>query len=385
MSARSKSFSSQSLVADPASVRSRGISSQVVVQDPAHVRARSFSVQVPVQDPGTVRSAGFSIQVLQQVPSPHTIVQRVFNGTYKRLEPGYQMTTIVFPTLKGLMYDIVKRPRFSTKKDESVGGQETRTPFYAFPKWEYELAFDYLPDNATQTSDLKTLMNFFLARHGSYDTFLFHDPDDYQVVDGAIGTGDGTTNEFTLTRLAGLQEPVGQVAFTDHTTMTSAMVSGDHFLVPAPQNTFTTGDGPFYLRADVNTVLPAPLRQDIPYWVYAPVAANPQNVKLCISHADALAGTYVHLISAGSGTFYLYQSNITVKDNGVTVAATDYYITQPNQLVFNAPPTAGHLITATFDFYFLVRFMEDSSDFNKFMDKLWELKKCSLISVPSFQ
>lgn len=293
------------------------------------------------------------------------------------------MTSIVFPTLAGLTFDIIKRPRFSTKADKSVGGQSTRTPFFPYPVWEYELAYDYLPDSSIDSANsLQTLMNFFLARQGGYDTFLFQDPDAYQVTDGPIGTGDGTTTTFTLSRLAGLKEPIGQVNFTDHYTLTSAMTSGVTINVPSPQNTFTIGDGPFYIRADVTTTLPAPLRQDTPYWVWTPGAANPQTIKFAPTHADALAGTnLIDLQSTGDGTYYLYQPNLTVKVAGSTV--TNYHMQQPNQIVFDTAPTAGQAITATFNYYMLCRFQDDTADFNKFADKLWELQKITFETVPS--
>lgn len=62
-----------------------------------------------------------------------------------------------------------------------------------------------------------------------------------------------------------------------------------------------------------------------------------------------------------------------IKDNGG--AAGSYNIgTNPGQIVFNIAPTAGHTLTWTGTYNWWCRFDDDSNDFEKFMNTLWELK-----------
>jgi len=60
---------------------------------------------------------------------------------------------------------------------------------------------------------------------------------------------------------------------------------------------------------------------------------------------------------------------------------TSYSVTPPNQIVFVSAPTSGHSITASFQFWFVCRFLEDKADFEKFMNQLWEVGKLEFKSV----
>lgn len=65
-----------------------------------------------------------------------------------------------------------------------------------------------------------------------------------------------------------------------------------------------------------------------------------------------------------------------VDPGGWTVNAATGVVTMAS------PPAGAAVITATFSFYFRMRFVEDSMPFEKFMHKLWEVKQIAMISVP---
>lgn len=48
---------------------------------------------------------------------------------------------------------------------------------------------------------------------------------------------------------------------------------------------------------------------------------------------------------------------------------------------FNSAPASSAAITATFSYYFPVRFLQDDPEFGNFMNNLWELKKLDFQSV----
>lgn len=117
------------------------------------------------------------------------------------------MSTATFPSLPGLAWSVDKYPEFSTVVRTASSGQETRVALWAAPRWRFTLTYDLLRADATQ--ELQSLMGFFLARQGQYDSFLYRDPDDGAVTGQPIGTGDGTTAAFQLVRaLGGFVEPV---------------------------------------------------------------------------------------------------------------------------------------------------------------------------------
>jgi uncharacterized protein (TIGR02217 family) len=106
----------------------------------------------------------------------------------------------------------------------AVSGKEYRYSLSEYPVWEYELSYEFLDDSPYRVSAFKTLMGFFLTMRGSYDTFNFKDPDDFLAIGSPLGTGDGSTTDFTFVRsLYGFLEPVGLV---DTDNSVSVMIDG---------------------------------------------------------------------------------------------------------------------------------------------------------------
>ncbi|WP_207000750.1 DUF2460 domain-containing protein [Trinickia mobilis] len=118
------------------------------------------------------------------------------------------MSNNVFPTLAGLGWSFVRTPIWSTLIQKTQSGRELRIANMANPLYKWSLTFDVLRNSGGFT-ELQTLMAFFNARQGSYDSFLFQDPDDNFVTAQQIGTGDGSTTTFTVLKsFGGFIEPV---------------------------------------------------------------------------------------------------------------------------------------------------------------------------------
>jgi hypothetical protein len=71
-----------------------------------------------------------------------------------------------------------------------------------------------------------------------------------------------------------------------------------------------------------------------------------------------------------------------VKING-TLLTSGVSLTTPNSLVFATAPASGVVITASFSYVFLCRFLDDSEDFEQFMQNLWALQSLKFRSVRS--
>jgi uncharacterized protein (TIGR02217 family) len=74
---------------------------------------------------------------------------------------------------------------------------------------------------------------------------------------------------------------------------------------------------------------------------------------------------------------------VNVKDNGSTIppgaGAGKYTISSTGVVTFGTVPTAGHPLTWSGSYYYRVRFLQDMSEFNQFMQNLYNLKKLSFI------
>jgi uncharacterized protein (TIGR02217 family) len=106
------------------------------------------------------------------------------------------------------MWPVKRTPLWKTTVKATPSGREWRTTAMAYPRYRYALQYEFLRSNAAWL-EFQTLLGFFNARNGGYDTFLFTDQDDSSVTAQVFGTGDGVTTQFQLVRtLGGVVVPV---------------------------------------------------------------------------------------------------------------------------------------------------------------------------------
>lgn len=123
------------------------------------------------------------------------------------------MSDNIFPDL-ALGGEFIKAPRFNTKILKSVNGRELRASYQATPIYEITLQIPVMDE---KIGDLKVLEDFFIARRGAFDSFLFKMPwdDEYDCT----FIGDGTTVTFQLYKdLSPLGNTQPQVAFDANPT-----------------------------------------------------------------------------------------------------------------------------------------------------------------------
>jgi uncharacterized protein (TIGR02217 family) len=89
--------------------------------------------------------------------------------------------------------------------------------------------------------------------------------------------------------------------------------------------------------------------------------------------------TFVRSIGAGLNTDFYVTGVTSVAVNGVAVS--NWSLIAPNLLSFTAPPLSGATITASFAYAFVCRFLEDSQDFENFMQNLWAANSVKFRSV----
>jgi uncharacterized protein (TIGR02217 family) len=121
------------------------------------------------------------------------------------------MSNAIFPTLIGLNWSYTFTPRFSTRIQTSVSGKEYRSQMMAAPLYDISLGYDVIKHGVSP--DLRTIFGFFLTRQGSFDSFLYDNPDDRSVTDQLFAVGDGSNRNFQLARSFGdvFIEPVQNV------------------------------------------------------------------------------------------------------------------------------------------------------------------------------
>lgn len=111
------------------------------------------------------------------------------------------MSDALFPDLI-IGYDLKRKPIFSTKILTSISGRELRACQQLNPKYEFSIN---LPGLQERKGKLQQIENFFIARRGAFDSFLFKMPFDNEF--DCTFVGDGTTTLYQLFNPS--QMPIG--------------------------------------------------------------------------------------------------------------------------------------------------------------------------------
>jgi uncharacterized protein (TIGR02217 family) len=135
------------------------------------------------------------------------------------------MSQAIFPNLPGLTWNVIKAPLWSTKVQQSVGGKEVRAQFFSRPIYTWTLVYELLRQGSAFL-EFQTLIGFFNARQGKFDSFLFTDPVDNSVITQNFGTGDGVTTAFQLVRDYGAAGFTGRENVYDLNGAASIYVAG---------------------------------------------------------------------------------------------------------------------------------------------------------------
>ncbi len=113
------------------------------------------------------------------------------------------MSNAVYPTLPGLAYGVqrsVLAPPVMVRTTPSR--REFRARDATVPLYQYSLSYELLRSQAAW-AELQALVGFFNAHGGSFESFLFTDPDDSAVTTQLFGTGNSSAVSFQLVRSFG--------------------------------------------------------------------------------------------------------------------------------------------------------------------------------------
>lgn len=192
------------VILEPLSLDSSSLRAPLITVDPlaegsAAVRGGLITTEGLSEGFRNLRAALFIIEALHPVDPEGTVSTELFPGSLGSAA-----------SLPGLAFVFHKRPRFATQVQQAASGVSARNALMQYPIWEFEVTFEFLRSDVN--AEYQTLLGFYLARQGGFDTFLYKDADDYLVTGGTLGTADGVTTQFDFKRTIGtFAEKVGQV------------------------------------------------------------------------------------------------------------------------------------------------------------------------------
>ncbi len=135
-------------------------------------------------------------------------------------------------------WPIKKTPVWSTIVQTPASGRaELRLPLYVYPRWQFELNFDYIKGGfQNQTSPLATFIGFWMQVKGTADDWLYDDPFDDICGNQTFGTGDANTTEFQLTRSIG-----GGIDIIQNLNGTPTIFVNGQYFAPSNYSISSTG------------------------------------------------------------------------------------------------------------------------------------------------
>lgn len=334
----------------------------------------------------------------------------------------------------GLKYNVVKAPEFSTIVQSSPSGSESRIGQRRNPLWHFTLTYEQLFNNpktnpAYAIGELDTLMGFYLLQQGQLGEFLFDDPEDDIIINAPLNLVSDSTNSPVTAASVGSSAGSG-FAVNDQLLVaggggTGALLQVSSIGVGGAITGFTiaaggsgyvnttnaaltvlTGSGTGAPTADISS-MPlwfSPLQRQMGVYLEDITDINPNIAfAVLVNGVAPPSGSYTLSPSPGlsvSGNSYagLYLKWAQWAPN--TAYALGALLIDPAghlQKITtagtsgSAPPAfndAGSTaadgtatwtdqgvpaVTASFGFYFRVRFESDRQDFEKFLQKLYTI------------
>jgi hypothetical protein len=312
------------------------------------------------------------------------------------------VSNALFPRLRGLTWDVKKRPQWGTIIQTATSGREVRLTNRAYPIWEFEIAFDQLLD-----------MQSGIAIAG---------PSSVSPAVAAAGNLPATTYYLQATWVGSFGEslpcPENTQAATASEVLTGVAPNGTPPAGATGWNVYVgawsggeclQNATPIGLSAtwgEPTTGLIAGLPPPQPYTDFDLLNGfygarqGAFDSFLLYDPTDNLAANV--LIGTGDGTTTqfplvanlgplvqlqqnpIYPVAISVAGTPVT---SGYSFGAPGTngagvVTFASAPASGHAITVPqYSYFYRVRFLRDEIEFNEFMQQRWELEQLELISV----
>lgn len=119
------------------------------------------------------------------------------------------MSNLVLPNIKGKGFDIIRTVIWNNTIQQTVSGKEVRVNNgWTYPKYQWDVTYNFLRSD-NDNNEFQTLLSFYNTMRGNYDSFLYNDSDDNNVINQNIGSGNGVTTSFQLVKSFGsFVEPI---------------------------------------------------------------------------------------------------------------------------------------------------------------------------------
>ena len=321
------------------------------------------------------------------------------------------MSTQVFPSLVGLTWKRIRAPNWETINQEAVSGFETRIALRPQPKWTWKMDFSYLGTGTLgqiTNTDWNTLVGFYNARQGMYDSFLLTEPDDSTITGQTIGAGTGSLATFQMIRtLGGFTEsilapntvsavylsavsiPAAGYSAPTNGTLSSASAGALAATTYYVKTTWVTNSGETLPSVETSLAVAANKVLHVANPSSPPAGAIGWNVYISNTAGGGAGAETLQNggTPIGTGSIFTEPTSGLVAGAALPVANTTGWSVStwgsatPGILTFAGNVVNTIAVTADFTYYWPVRFDSDKNDFSNDMQYLWSLNGLTLKQV----
>ena len=271
------------------------------------------------------------------------------------------MSNLIYPSnVKGLTWTVLRTSEFRTIVQESSAFYQVRILQSQNPVWHYTLIYEWVYGNTPSlnntvpnnpVSDIDELMGFFLARQGKFDDFLFLDPQYNTPCGIRFGIWEPVRSYPTDAVIIDVNGHA-QVA-------TAGGVSGTHY--PAfstvgggtVDGSISWADKGYFPNGWPDAPVTLPVVTDGNGNYFSPIQRNVGN-QFMEDITDLVPNT-LQVYAAGTLT-----TAYSVQGPGLAVPGASY-----GGLYLKWAFQPANPVTATFQFYFRLKFEEDTQDFEQ--------------------
>ncbi len=307
------------------------------------------------------------------------------------------MSSVLFPTFFGHGFSAFKRPTTSTAASMSASGKRVAIARYSLgnPIWDFTLTFNFLNRRQQYASigqvavpaslsdvanliadDVAALEGFFLARQGSYDTWLFEDPRDCAIAQQQIGMGDGSSTAFQIVRQKGeYQEDIKQINGTPVAAPTWAGLTShavNDLIVPTPAA----------IRTQQDPIISGYQSSGWPVYYKCTTAGSTGTLEPRWRQNAPLAGLTIRdgsvIWTCQGAPLIVY---VGTSGSPAMQAPSAYSLGPTGIITLNSAPAIGQRVFVTTSFWFRCQFKDDIEQFELFLNLFVAAKQVNFKSA----
>lgn len=308
---------------------------------------------------------------------------------FPTLQPGQSYITPGKP-LRGPGWSVKKTPTWNNERQQTTSGRTLVVKYWVNPLWKWEFTYEVIFDNPNYpnpfytipfpATDLEILQSFYCGMEGMGNEFAYQPPDSARGGSFTITSAAATTANIAVLGI-NTSVPVTQLRLGDSlhisglSTATYLNAGNGTVIGIDPVNSKVTlsisTSGTHAFTIDSGTAVGGQVLSPPDGSGNCELVNSVGNFPYSITPAPTIVTSTEAVQLVDATTLHVY-SNGTNVDAHYTLAAANSIAPYQGLVLQFGGFTVGAPLTASFSYYYVCRFSEDTQEFENFMAMLWK-------------